>query len=65
MNYCSSTGFHAYDDEGSKAEVEEGNLEYIDGVTMYDTTLHESFFQYKMGQNKFNAIPCNRTLTDY
>ena len=32
---------------------------------MYDTNLHESFFQYKMGQNKFNAIPCNRTLTDY
>ena len=65
LNWCQSTGLHAYSDDDSKTEIEESDLEYVEGVTMYDTYLHESFFQYRMGQNKFNAIPCNRTLTDY
>lgn len=62
LNYCDSLGEHHYqtDEIAEAAEAKE----YIHGVTMYETELHESFFLYRIGQNKLNAAPCHRTLTD-
>lgn len=44
LDYCASTGIkhHVQEADGSMLEVDAP--EYIPGVTMYDQTLHESFF---------------------
>ncbi len=60
LNYCLSTGTHHYDPNAESIDV----ASPVEGVTMYDQDLHESFFQYKVGQNKINANPCSRNLTD-
>ena len=41
VNYCPSRGVHHYSDTLSMNDVAPA---YIEGATMYDTTLHESFF---------------------
>ena len=41
VNFCPSRGVHHYTDSISKNDAAPA---YIEGATMYDTTLHESFF---------------------
>lgn len=60
LNYCHSSGRHKYV-EG----IEDINpKDTLDGVTMFDTELHESFFTYKVNVNQTQIEACNRTLTD-
>ena len=41
LNYCDSNGVHHYSDEDIQGQE---NIETIEGVTMFDENLHESFF---------------------
>ena len=40
-------------ERGHEDELDDDS--WTKGVTLFDTDLHESFFKYKVGQNKINA----------
>lgn len=63
LNYCDSVKEnYTYHDNN----VEDGDVDdFESGVTMWDTNLHESFFQYQVGIDKLNARPCDRELSDF
>ena len=52
LNYCDSSGTHTYQSD-EVAEASEAQ-EYIHGVTMYETELHESFFLVSSNQTKIH-----------
>lgn len=45
--------------------MQDASLEYVEGVTMYDTQLHESFFEYYLGQNKFMSTSCEVEMSNF
>ena len=50
--------------DGPEKKVDpDAEEKWFEGVSMWDRSLHESFFTYKVGINKTNVKACTRTLT--
>ena len=60
INYCLSTNRRGYSD---LLVNQFEDSEYVEGVTEYDTELHETFLDYKVTQTRENAVACERTLS--
>lgn len=62
LNYCMSTNRRGYNEELVN-QFEDS--EYIEGVTMYDTELHETFMEYFTTGNIDKKLACERTLSQF
>ena len=63
LNYCPTTSLRGgYSDDWASRFADS---EYIEGVTMYDSEIHETFMDYKVTLDKENEYACERILNDF